>query len=139
MEIFLETSAILSWLFGEKKAGEVIKIINKSKLLVVSKLAVVETRRSLSRALSLNLIKEADYNRLNLIFTEALKGWRQLEIAEDIQKRAGEVFPLEPVRTLDAIHLSSALFCLSAYPKLKLLSFDKKIIENASQLGIELA
>ncbi len=46
------------------------------------------------------------------------------------------VFPVEPIRTLDALHLASALELLRLFPDLTVLSFDRRIVENLAPLGL---
>ncbi len=59
-----------------------------------------------------------------------------LEITADIRIRAGEAFPVEPVRTLDAIHLATALQFARALPGLSVLTFDRRILANLEPLGL---
>ena len=42
----------------------------------------------------------------------------------------------EPVRTLDAVHLSTALLFAGAYPDLAMLTFDERVARNAEALGL---
>ncbi len=65
-------------------------------------------------------------------------GWVLMEISEEVRSRAARAFPVEPVRTLDAVHLATALLFIRVFPDLKLLSFDECILENARPLGIEI-
>lgn len=46
---------------------------------------------------------------------------------------------VEPVRSLNAVHLASAIELLAAYPDLMVLSFDDRIIANLEPLGLEKA
>jgi hypothetical protein len=62
--------------------------------------------------------------------------WILMEISEEVRLRAGRQFPIEPIRTLDAIHLATALIFMRAFPNLFILSFDHRILENAQPLGI---
>jgi hypothetical protein len=59
-----------------------------------------------------------------------------MEVSEDVLSGAGRVFPEEPVRTLDALHLSTALLFLQAFPDLQMLAFDQRIDVNARALGL---
>jgi hypothetical protein len=60
-----------------------------------------------------------------------------MEISEDVRMRASRFFPAEPIRTLDALHLATALLFMQAFPSLELLSYDQRILKNAAILGIE--
>jgi predicted nucleic acid-binding protein len=46
--------------------------------------------------------------------------------------------PIEPVRTLDAIHLASALLLRHSIPDLAIVTTDDRLRANASQLGFEI-
>jgi hypothetical protein len=58
-----------------------------------------------------------------------------LSISGDVVERARQPFPGDPVRTLDAIHLASALVARSAAPGLEVLSLDDRIRATAKKLG----
>ncbi len=59
-----------------------------------------------------------------------------MEISENVRAGAARAFPIEPVRMLDAIHLSTVLLFIEAFPNLQLLTFDQRIGEIAQALGI---
>ena len=46
------------------------------------------------------------------------------------------VFPGDPIRTLDALHLASLLFARSAVAGLRLLSLDERVRQAAKGLGV---
>jgi hypothetical protein len=50
--------------------------------------------------------------------------------------RARLRFPVEPVRTLDSLHLSTALVFHAEEPSLLLVTLDDRIRENAEALGM---
>ena len=61
------------------------------------------------------------------VFSQAVSTWAILEISEEVARRAEDVFPNEPVRTLDAIHLASALFLRQSFPDLVVVSAEKPV------------
>lgn len=63
--------------------------------------------------------------------------WVRLRIDDDVVGRTRRPFPIEPVRTLDALHLATALSARSAVPGLALLTLDQRVRENAERLGFE--
>lgn len=63
--------------------------------------------------------------------------WVILSLDPEIVDRARRPFPLEPIRTLDAVHLSAALFARSLVPETALLSLDRRIREVGEELGPE--
>jgi hypothetical protein len=64
--------------------------------------------------------------------------WTLLGLDEEIIERARRPFPSEPVRTLDAIHLASALTARKAVSELAMLSLDGRVRRAADSLGFVL-
>jgi predicted nucleic acid-binding protein len=134
--LYLETSAILTWLFGEEDANKVISNIKKAKNVVSSVLTLIEVERALIRAEKQKIIKESDCQKLRGLFAKTKSSFIFMEISEEVRKRASLSFPTEPIRTLDAIHLATALIFMKVYPDLKVLSFDKRVLDNSEALGL---
>jgi hypothetical protein len=61
-----------------------------------------------------------------------------LELSPPVLARALEAFPT-PVRTLDALHLASLDFLRGQGVKLSLATYDKRMADAASAIGIPLA
>ncbi len=137
-DLYVESSAVLAWLLGEARSKEALARINEADTVVTSVLTVLETERALIRAERQNLLKAVEGRRLRGLFAGAARSWVLMEISEDVRAGAARAFPVEPVRTLDAIHLSTALLFVEALPDLKILTFDQRIGENAQALGIGL-
>lgn len=104
MTLYIETSAVLSWLFRENKSYQVQKAIEHAELVVTSALTIAETNRSISRVLFQKLIKESQSKQLKKLFTDTVSGWEVYLLTTEILERAGLPFPVEPIRTLDALH-----------------------------------
>jgi hypothetical protein len=62
-----------------------------------------------------------------------------LELDAAIEERARRAFPVEPVRTLDAIHLATATLANSLVPELTVLSLDRRIRASAREMGFPLS
>lgn len=54
----------------------------------------------------------------------------------EVVDRARQGFPAEPLRTLDAIHLATALVVRAAVPGMSLLGLDEQIRRAARQLRL---
>jgi predicted nucleic acid-binding protein len=67
----------------------------------------------------------------------AASHWHLWRVSPDIVERARHPFPAEPIRTLDAIHLATALAVRSAVPGVELLTLDDRIRRAAKQLGFQ--
>ena len=134
--LYLETSAVLNWLLGQARANEVRESVDAAEVVVTSALTFAETERALVRAESEELLRAADGQRLRGLLQRASAGWMRMMISDEILARAGRPFPVEPVRTLDAIHLATALAFAKAFADLQLLSMDRRLADNARALGL---
>jgi predicted nucleic acid-binding protein len=134
--VYLETSAVLRWLFGEPAAPAIARRIQEASEPVCSVLTILEAQRALVRA---ERERRSWGRRLRLLrrqLGEASADWNLLEITPEIRTRAAHSFPVEPVRTLDAIHIATALHVAAAFPSLSVLTFDERILSNLEPLGL---
>ncbi len=134
--VYLETSAALAWLLGEPEGSRVISILEGADEVVTSVLTLVEVERAFIRAAAGDMISEADRMRLVGLLNETQVQWTTMEITAEVQRRASGRFPVEPVRTLDAIHLATALEFLKILPATCVLSLDHRIVSNLGPLGL---
>ena len=134
--VYLETSAVLRWLFGEPDAPAIARRIQEATEPVCSALTLLEAQRALVRVERERRRWGRPSRLLRRQLGEASADWNVLEITPDIRIRAAEPFPVEPVRTLDAIHLATALHVARAFPGLSVFTFDERIVSNLEPLGL---
>jgi predicted nucleic acid-binding protein len=134
--IYLESSALLTWLLGEHRAREIAGRIDTAEAVASSSLTLVEVRRTLVRLVAERRVKPAQMAKALGVIESLRTGWVVFPIGPDIEDRAGQPFPLEPVRTLDAIHLATALRCAQVFDGVTVLSLDRRILDNAEALGL---
>ena len=135
MNLYAESSAVLSWLLGEKRAAASRRHLSHADLVLASDLTVVECERVIIRARSLGEITERRAQSYRNRLINASGHWHILRVGADIVERARLPFPGEPIRTLDALHLASAIVARTAVPDLALLTLDERIRSAAQQLG----
>lgn len=128
---------MLAWLLGEERGDDVADALAGADAVVGSDLTVVECERVLIRAWSAGLLSEAARADQVSHLARAAGRWTLLRLDESVMARARRPFPVEPVRTLDALHLACALTAREAAPGLAVLSLDQGILENASRLGFD--
>ena len=136
MTVYAETSAVLRWLFAESGGEDVRATLAAAIKVVSSRLTAIETRRVVRRAEREGRISAAESADLGAVFAQALSTWAVLELTDEVARRAEEGFPSEPVRTLDAIHLASALVLRQSFPDLVIVTADERVRANAVQLGM---
>lgn len=137
MNLYAESSAIVAWLLDEDSTAEVLRYLTAAESVLASDLTLIETDRVLWRAAALGEMTEGEAadRRANLASVSA--HWHVLRIAPEVVERCRKPFPVEPIRTLDAMHLASALLGRSAVAGLKILSLDDRVRRNAAALGFE--
>lgn len=133
--MYAETSAVLRWLFAEEGGETLRATLAGADKVTSSRLTLIETRRVVRRAEREGRLTAAQSADVLAVFAQAASTWAILEITEEVARRAEEPFPAEPLRTLDAIHLASAVFLRQSFPDLVVLSADERVRTNASQLG----
>jgi predicted nucleic acid-binding protein len=134
--IYLETSALLTWLFNEPDASRVIDSLNDADLIVTSDLLRIETKRAIKRALHEKLITSEQLETLIQTFHGYINSCFRMSMDETVVSGATAVFPIEPVRSLDAIHMSTALEYKKLYPELKMLTTDTRLKQNTALLNL---
>lgn len=137
MRIYAESSAVLAWLLGEAEGEEVRRQLAGAEEVFTSVLTLVETDRVLIRAQVMEGLKEGDVVDRHRALARASRHWHLVQLHEEILDRARRQFPGEPVRTLDALHLASALAARAAVPELAVLSLDSSIRRTSGDLGFE--
>lgn len=135
MNVYAESSAVLAWLLDEPRSREVRDVLGGAAVVVTSDLTLVECDRVLQRAMVLDELTEADAADRRAHLAAASARWHVLRVAAEVVERARQPFPGEPIRTLDALHLASALVARSALPGMQLLSLDDRLRRSAKALG----
>ena len=138
MSLYAESSAVLAWLLHEEAGPGAVQLLTAADMVIASDLTLVECDRVLIRAVAVGDLTEADAADRRAHLTTAAASWHVLRISPEIIDRARQPFPGEPIRTLDALHLASALIARAAVAGLELLSFDARIREAAGRLGFRL-
>ena len=138
MSLYVESSGVLAWLLDEAAGRDVRHLLAHAPAVVASDLTLIECDRVLLRAAALGELTEAEAADRRAHLTTAASHWHVLRMSPEIVERARQPFPGEPIRTLDAIHLASALVARSALPGLEVLSLDDRIRKAARRLGLGL-
>lgn len=139
MSIYAESSAVLAWLLGEHSGRRTRQALGDADLVVTSDLTLIECDRVLGRAAALGERSHAEVAKRRATLGAASGHWVVLAIDSDVVTRARQAFPREPVRSLDAIHLSTALVARNLVTELQILSLDERIRDNAAALGFDIA
>lgn len=138
MIVYAETSAVLAWLLGEPGSKAVAAALAGADHVVASSLTELECRRALARGAAAGRLTDTERRAALQLLQDAVRQWTVMAMDGPVLDRAGRPFPVEPVRTLDAIHLAAALAFRAELGDVTLLSHDERIRANAAGLGLVL-
>jgi predicted nucleic acid-binding protein len=130
---YIESSALVAALLeGDAAAKASIRAPGQR---VTSAITVVETSRAVLRAHLSGRITVQQQRAALRTLQRFARRCHIVSVTDAILKHAGRPFPVEPVRTLDAIHLATAA-ALDEPPALMIVvSRDRRVCDNAIALG----
>jgi hypothetical protein len=138
MTLYAESSAVLRLAPRAGARKDVAATLADADLVIASDLTLIECDRVLIRAVTLDELRGVGRRPATGAAQCGLRPMDSARLDEEIVERARRPFPAEPVRTLDAIHVASALVARKAVPDLAMLSLDDHVREAAGRLGIPL-
>ena len=133
----MESSGLLAWVFEQERAESVARAIGSADEIVTSEITVLEAERALVRAEVMRWRSPAEARALRSQISGVMSHWHVMHVASGTVGQAGERFPVEPIRTLDALHVAAAVEAREAVPDLAVLSLDRRVRDNAAALGFE--
>jgi len=135
--VYAETSAVLAWLLGESRGRRVARTFRSAERIVASGLTVAECERALVRAVTTGQLDDEHARRIRQLLGRAVKTWALVGIGDAVLARTSQRFPVEPVRTLDAIHLATARLVADQIGPILVVSLDERVRANAPGLGLD--
>lgn len=104
--------------------------------LVVSDLTLIEAHRVLRQAelqRRPNRLRMKEARRRLRLFERRVD---RMPVDEDVVERCRDAFPIEPIRSLDAIHVASAELWTQRVGTITVFSFDPRVRDNVVALGM---
>ena len=137
MNLYAESSAVLAWLLDEAKGPAMRKSLAEAESILTSELTLIECDRALHRVAATGAITTGFAADRQARLAAAAEAWTILRLTPAIVARARRPFPEEPIRTLDALHVASALHAGSMLAGLVVLSLDARVRKAARALGLD--
>jgi predicted nucleic acid-binding protein len=129
----METSALLAALLEHDPSA--LKTLRARARYVTSALTLAEAGRAVVRARVAGRLS-ADDERAAL---RALRTFARrcfiVDVTADILARVARPFPVEPIRTLDALHLATAEVLDDSPQLVTIVTRDQRVRDNATALG----
>jgi predicted nucleic acid-binding protein len=103
---------------------------------ITSALTIAETSRAVLRARLSGKVTAQQHRAAMLTLQRFARRCHIVSVTETILTRAGRPFPVEPIRTLDAIYLATAEALGEPHALLIIITRDLRVRENSSALGL---
>jgi predicted nucleic acid-binding protein len=129
---YVETSALLRVLLD---GDEGLQPMLSGEGLVTSALTFVEAARAILRARRERRLDARSAREAERQLAAFERGCDTVALDEEVLRRAREAFPVEPVRTLDALHLATVRVLDDELGGVEVVSCDDHVRENAAALG----
>lgn len=131
--LYVDTSAVLRAVLETGTTPAVERRLAEAPSLLTSRLSMVEAARAVLR-----LRREGRVAETSL--ADAARGLAELwgrceiwELSKTVCDVAGQVAPLHPLRTLDALHLATFLQARVQLPDLEMFTTDQRLAAAAAQ------
>jgi predicted nucleic acid-binding protein len=137
--LYAESSAVLEWLLGTERGATVRAALSAASSVVASDLTTAEVARTLRRLTATGQLTPEQRTESYGLYMAAAAHWIFWAVDQAILTRAGEAFGVEPVRTLDAIHLATAVAFRAEVEAVVVCSLDHRVRLNAKALGLKVS
>ena len=135
--VYVESSALLRALLDGDEAARAA--IDEAESLCASELTFLEAARAIIRA---KHTRRLDAKRAREVAREIGAIERECDlvaVGERVLRKAREELPVEPLRTLDAIHLATIRILDEELGDVVVVSCDERVRDNVEALGIPLS
>ena len=102
---------------------------------ITSALTIAETSRAVLRARLWGRVTAQQHRAALLTLQRFARRCHIVSVTETILARAGRPFPVEPIRTLDAIHLATAEALGEPPALVMIITRDARVRENSAAIG----
>jgi predicted nucleic acid-binding protein len=130
--LYLDTSAILRAVLETGTSPDLEERIRAARVLLTSRLSLVESARALLRLRLAGQLAEASLADVERQIDSVWARCELWEITPAVCDTASLVAPARPLRALDAIHLATFVLARRRIPELELLTADDRLRSAAA-------
>jgi len=132
MRVYFDSSVVLRVVLGERGR---LKEWSRTSEAVTSEIARVECLRALDRLRLEGGMHDRELARRRATTLSVLSGFELVRLNRAVLDRAAEPFPVR-IRTLDAVHVASALLVRARFPALRFATHDLDLGAAAQAEGL---
>jgi predicted nucleic acid-binding protein len=130
---YIESSALVAALLERDVAARAS--IRAQGTRITSALTLAEAARAILRARATQRLSEADERAATRALQVFARRCDIVEVTDAVLARVGRPFPVEPIRTLDAVHLATAEELAEPPALVTIVTRDTRVRDNARALG----
>jgi hypothetical protein len=130
---YVESSALVAAVLEGDAA--VARALDAGARHVASAMTFAEARRAMVRARVAGRIDAESESWLVRDLETRARRCELVAVTPEVLGRAGRAFPIEPVRTLDAIHLATLELLALEPTRVRVATRDARIAANAAAMG----
>ena len=130
---YIESSALVAALLERDVAARTS--IRAHGKRVTSALTLAETARAILRGRATGKLSEADERAATRGLQVFARRCDLVSVTDAVLARVGRPFPVEPIRTLDALHLATAEELAEPPALVTIVTRDARVRDNARALG----
>ena len=134
---YVESSALLAALLEQD--ADALRALRARGVRVTSALTFAEAARGLIRGRAAGLISEVEERAALRALQTFERRCSVVSVTDGVLTRADRPFPVEPIRTLDALHLATAELLGEPTQLVTIITRDSRVRENARALGYAVA
>ena len=134
---YIESSALVAAIL--ERDAEALVQIREIGRRVTSALTLAEAERAVIRARAAGRLGLREERSALRDFQRFARRCSIISVTADILTRAGRPFPVEPVRTLDAIHLATIELMGETPQLVTVVTRDERVARNARAFGYAVA
>jgi predicted nucleic acid-binding protein len=131
----VETSALLAALLEQDAAARNSLAARQAGRRMTSALTFAEASRAIVRARVAGRLTDSGERTALRWLRTFRRRCDVIAVTETVLGRAGRPFPVEPIRTLDAVHLATAELLGEPPQLITLVTRDTRVADNARALG----
>jgi predicted nucleic acid-binding protein len=130
---YIETSALIAGLVESDAPAR--RALNGPGRVVTSALTHAEAGRAIQRARTASRFGAAEANRFVVALRSFAETCETVPVSSEVLARVGQPFPVEPVRSLDAIHLATVELLGLPPSSVIFVTRDARVRANAKAFG----
>ena len=132
MRVYFDSSVVLRVVLGERGR---LKEWSRASDAVTSEVSRVECLRALDRLRLEGGLADRELARRRSTLLAVLSGFEMIRLSRAVLDRAAAPFPIR-IRTLDALHVASALVVRTRFPALRFATHDEDLGTAARAEGL---